>query len=255
MYNRISRTLLPGIVLCGLSVTGCHRGGSGPASEIASLRTELEGTRQKQAETEKALATQKQELDRKALELDTAKKQAADNQVLANQKDTELRAIQGQLTERRDALVFTDISATHQRGFSSIALDRYRQFIIDYPKSPLVADANRAVAELTVAVERDARTRATLIDPKRHDREVLKNFKDGISTVEEIGPLLRQKSVAEVVKLLGPPNRSYRNGSELGYVDKIIDTSTGSKETLVVVFDSDRVVSLRVGYRGREIKL
>jgi septal ring factor EnvC (AmiA/AmiB activator) len=255
MYTRISCTLLVTAALCGVSVTGCKRSGGSVAAELESTKAELETTRQRLAQAEKNVAAQKHELDRMIADAETAKKQASDKEVLAIQRETQIRALQTQLSDRREALTFADISATYQRGLPSIALDRYRQFINDYPKSPLVVDANRALADLTVSVERDAKTRAAFIDPQRTDREALKNFQDGISTVNEITPLLRQKTVAEVVKLLGAPNRTFRNGTEIGYVDKVIDTSTGSRETLVITFQADRVVSLRVGYRGREIKL
>jgi septal ring factor EnvC (AmiA/AmiB activator) len=249
------RALLLAAALPGVAFTGCKRGGADAGAEFNRLTTELQTTHQKLAETEKTVNAQKQEIDRMTLEAQTAKKEGSDKNVLLIQKDTQIQALQTQLNESRDALVFANASANHQKGFSSIALDRYRQFVVDYPKSPLVADANRAIAELTRTVENDARARANFIDPKRRDREALQHFQDGIATVDEISPLVRQKSAAEVVKLLGPPNRTYRNGTEIGYVDRIIDPTTGSKETLVIVFQDERAVSIRVGYRGREIKL
>jgi len=256
MYIRTLRALALAVVLPGVALNGCKRGG-GPnsGSEFSRLTTELQDTRQKLAEEEKTLNAQKQQIDRMTLEAEAAKKEGSDKNVLLIQKDKQIQALQTLQNESRDALVFANASANHQKGFTSIALDRYRQFVIDYPKSPLVTDANRAIAELTTTVERDARARADFIDPKRRDREALQHFQDGIATVDEISPLVRQKTAAEVTKLLGPPNRTYRNGTELGYVDRIIDATTGGKETLVVVFQGERAVSIRVGYRGREIKL
>ncbi len=256
MYTRVPRRLLVvALALLG-GLTGCNRGGGGgTASEIEALKTELEVTRQKLAESDKQATARKQELDRLVLEIETFKKQISDSNVAAIQKDKRIEALQKQLNDRRDAIRFFEISASRERGLASIALDQYRQFITDYPDSPLVTDANRAINELTAVVERETRDRAAMIDPKRRTREVVKNFQEGIATVDEITPLLRQKSAAEVIKLLGPPNRTYRNGTEIGYVDRIIDTATGNKDTLVITFEADRVVSLRVGYRGREIKL
>jgi len=249
-------TLVVAAVLFGVASTGCRRGGNANSgAEFARLTAELQSTHQKLAETEKTAAAQKQEIDAMRLQAETAKKQESDKNVLLIQKDNQIQALQAQANENRDALVFANASLNQQKGYSSIALDRYRQFVTDYPKSPLVADANRAITELSVSVDRDARARAAFIDPKRRDREALQRFQDGISSVEEIGPLLRQKTGAEVIKLLGPPSRTYRNGTELGYVDRIIDSTTGNKETLVIVLDGERVISVRVGYRGREIKL
>ena len=60
--------------------------------------------------------------------------------------------------------------------------------------------------------------------------------------------------MAEVLKLLGPPNKTYRDNTELGYVDKVIDPTTGSRGTLVIAFSDDQVSTLRVGYQGRPIR-
>jgi hypothetical protein len=68
-------------------------------------------------------------------------------------------------------------------------------------------------------------------------------------------PLLRNRPVSEIVNVFGKPNQTYRNNSELAYTNKVIDTTTGNKETLVILLDgSGYATSFRLGYRGREIK-
>jgi hypothetical protein len=151
-------------------------------------------------------------------------------------------------------LAFAQISALRQKGDNSNALERFEKFVIDHPDSPLVADANRAITDLKPAVEKDIKWKTNLIDPRREERELIARFNDGIVTTQELAPLLRRRSTAEVITLLGRPGRSYRNGTEYGYVDKVIDTTTGNKQTLVIRFESGRVESLRAGYQGREIK-
>jgi hypothetical protein len=156
--------------------------------------------------------------------------------------------------KKRDAFVYAEISKLHQQGLKTTALDRYRQFVTSFPTSPLVADANRAIAELTVTAPKEARARAVAIDPFAAEREILKKYNDGWATPEDLAPLLRRKPLADVVKLLGPPNTTYHEGRELGYVDKVIDAATGTRGTLVVGFEDDRVVTLRIGYLGRPIR-
>ena len=44
------------------------------------------------------------------------------------------------------------------------------------------------------------------------------------------------------------------SGTELGYVDKVVDATGGGRGTLVIGFDEDRVTTLRIGYLGRPIR-
>lgn len=248
-------------VFVGLLFSGCG-GGSQPNSslELDRLKTELEGLRQKLAVVEKDLVAKNDEIAKASAAsfvTDLSKKETPPAAPVDPQKDTQIQALQGEIAglKKQDAIAYAQASAAQARGVTTITLDRYQQFVKDYPNSPLVADANRAIAELTATSEREARWRAGLIDPKRPERDLLQRFGNSTATAEEIAPLLKRRSLAEVVKLLGNPNRQYRNGSEIGYVDRIIDSRTGGKDTLVVIFDEDgRVTSLRIGYNGREIK-
>lgn len=255
---RVFPTLLASLAL----LAGCgQQKGPDFRADVVRLNAELDAAQQKLSAVEKELAAKNDEIARAAADAfaaEATKKQSTETAQTVAQKEGQIRALQAEIAElkKRDVFAYADASAMQQKGLTSIALDRYQQFVKDNPKSALVADANRAIAELSVAADREAKWRASLIDPKRPEREVVKRFGDGVVTVEEIAPLLRDRTSAEVVKLLGKPNTTYRNGTEIGYVDKVLDPATGQKETLVIVFDTDfgRVARLRIGYRGREIK-
>lgn len=241
-------------------IAGCgEQKGPDLGAEVSRLNAELVATRQKLNVAESELAAKKDEIAKAAADAFMAeanKKQSAATEQTVAEKEAQVRALQAEVAglKKSEALVFAEACATQQRGVTSIALDRYQQFIKDFPKSPLVPHAERAIADLTKTADTEAKWRQSVIDPKRPERDVLKRFADSVVSLEEIAPLLRGRSTAEVVKLLGKPNKTFRNGAELGYVDKVLDPATGGKETLVIVVDSGYVSALRVGYRGREIK-
>ncbi|MEQ1862366.1 MAG: hypothetical protein ABMA13_20805 [Chthoniobacteraceae bacterium] len=249
------------LLLLGVLLAACDRS-SAPdfRTEVVRLNAELDTTRQKLSATEKELAARNDELARAAAAafvIEAGKKEAADADKVMAQKDAQLRVAQAELAllKKSEAVAFAEASSYQAKELTTIALDRYQQFLKDHPKSPLVTDANRAIAELTITAEKEAKWRANLIDPKREEREILKRLADGIVTIEEIAPILKRRTIDEVVKMLGSPNKSFRNGTELGYVDKVIDSATGNRATLVIIFSEGRAKSLRVGYQGREIKL
>lgn len=257
MHSRTPRALT--ILLVSL-LAGCG-GQKGPDlnAEVNRLKGELDAAKQKLADTEKALAAKNDEAAKAAADAfaaEATRKQAVQNDEAVVKKDAQIRALQAELAglKKQDALAFAEASAVQQKGLTTIALDRYRQFAKDYPNSPLVPHAERAIAELTKTADTEAKWRQSLIDPKKPQRDVLQRFADGAVTLDEIVPLLKDRDSAQVVTLLGKPNQTYRGGTEYGYVNKVIDTATGNKETLVIVFDGGRVASFRLGYRGREIK-
>ena len=236
---------------------GCQReAGPDLAAEVARLKTESDELRQKLGAAEKNLEARNDAVALAADATHAAKKQAVEKEQLAAQKDAEIRALQAELTalKKSEALVFAEISGFQQKGLTTIALSRYEQFTRDYPQSPLVANAVFAMTQLSATADREAKTRASQVGPKQREREVLKYLADGTASVEEIAPLLKNKTPAEVVKLLGPPSRTYRNGAEFGYVDKVSDPAKGGKDTLVISFEEGKVSGLRAGYLGREIK-
>ena len=244
------------IVLAALPL-GCQREAAlDLAAEVARLKTESEELRQKLGASEKNLEGRQDGVALAAEATAAAKRQAVEKEQLAAEKDTQIRALQAELAalKKSDALVFAEISCFQQKGLTTVALSRYEQFTRDYPQSPLVANAVGAMTQLSATADREARTRASQAGPKRREREVLQYLAEGTASVEEIAPLLKNKTPAEVAKLLGPPNRTYRNGTEFGYVDKVSDPAKGGKDTLVISFDEGKVSGLRAGYLGREIK-
>ena len=206
--------------------------------------------------TKARLAAQQEQIAAAASAAETAQKIAADNAPALLEKDGQLRALQKEVAElkKSEAQTYADASATLLKGVTSTTVNRYEQFVRDFPKSPLVTDANRAIAELTVTAHREAQWRQSIIDPKRPERETLKHFADGIASLEEMAPLVKKKTKEEVVALLGPPNKSYRGGEEIGYANRVIDPATGEKGTLIVAFQEERVLSVRVGYQGKELR-
>jgi hypothetical protein len=257
MHTRIFRTL-PIVFAVLLAACGSKKE---PAleAEITQLKADLDATRQKLTATERELAEKTDEIAKAAADAfaaEATRKQAVENDKAIGEKDAQIRALQNEVAalKKSDALAFAEASATQQRGVTIIALDRYQQFLKDHPKSPLVPHAERAIAELTTTADKEAKWRATTIDPKRPERDILKRFEDSVVSVDEIAPLLKARDRAEVVKLLGRPHKTFRNNTEFGYVDKVLDPRTGGRETLVIVFTGDRVTALRVGYTGREIK-
>ncbi|MEP6667967.1 MAG: hypothetical protein ABJF10_02375 [Chthoniobacter sp.] len=246
------------LTLGGL-LAGCHKDdGPSPESQVQGLQmsTELERTKKKLAATEKDSAGKDDAVLLAKDDVEKAKKELAEKDKVIAGKDTRIHALEGEMAEMKksDAFVFAEASKLHQQNLNTSSLDRYRQFVASFPASPLVVDANRAIAELSVTAPKDARARAVAIDPHAVEREALKKFVDGWATPEDLVPLLKRKSMADVVKLLGPPNATYREGTELGYVDKVVDATSGTRGTLVVGFEEDRVATLRLGYLGKPIR-
>jgi multidrug efflux pump subunit AcrA (membrane-fusion protein) len=257
MKLRRSSALLFTLVLIGVSSTSCDRGGSGGEGQNKKSSPELDAAQQQLAAAEKRLTVQQEQIAAAASAAAAAQKQAADSAAAVLEKDGQLRALQKEVTELRkgEAQSYADASATFMKGVTSTTLNRYQQFARDFPKSPLAVDANRAIAELTVTVEREAQWRQGIIDPKRPEREALKHFADGVASLDEIVPLVRKKTKPEVIAVLGPPGTTYRGGLEIGYVSRVIDPKTGERGTLIITFQEGKVVSLRVGYQGQELRL
>ncbi len=253
----LTRALLFSCLLAGSLFSGCQRfSGSGSDADVKRMGDELEALRQKLAASEKALAAKEAEFSAVVASADEAAAQKAEQwQAALAEKETELSQLKASQAEANNAglVEYAEASAFKKKGVTTVALERYEQFIRNHPESPLVVDAQRAVTELTVTAAREAERRANLIDPKHAERESLKRFNARIATVEELIPVLKGQSRDAVVRLLGAPDRTYRNNTEIGYVDRIIDRATGNKATFVVRFSNDRVAGVRVGYAGREI--
>jgi hypothetical protein len=256
MKLRRSSALLFSLVLIGMLPTGCDRAGADAEAQPKKLSMDLELARQQLAAAEKRIAKQQEQIAAAASAAEAAQKQVADTGAAQLEKDGQMRTLQKEVAELRkgEAQAYADASTTLLKGATSTTLNRYQQFVRDFPKSPLAIDANRAIAELMVTTEREAQWRQSIIDPKRPEREALKRFADGIAGLDEVVPLVKKKTKQEVLAALGPPATTYRGGLEIGYPNRVIDPKTGEKGTLIITFQGDRVSSLRVGYQGQEVR-
>jgi outer membrane murein-binding lipoprotein Lpp len=256
MNQRTPKLFVVSLVLTGAILTGCQRN-KGPdlQAEVDRLNAQVADLQSKLAATEKAAESRKEELGQVAAAAEAAKRELAGKNLALSQKEEQVRTLQTEMGQLRksDGLIFAQISAVQAKGESANALERYEKFIAEFPDSPLATDARRALADLKPIVEKETKWKTDLINPRREERELLKRFADGIVTTQELAPLLRRRTSAEVISLLGRPGRSFRNGTEYGYIDKVIDTATGNKETLVIRFESGRVGGLRAGYQGKEL--
>ena len=61
------------------------------------------------------------------------------------------------------------------------------------------------------------------------------------------------KTPAQVVTLLGRPDQSFNDGTEIGYTDKAFDPAANRKGMLIIGFEDGAVTTLRVGYTGRKM--
>lgn len=254
MPHRTTGRLLLTFAAAGL-LLGCQKAAPPDrTAEITSLSAQVAELQQRLDAADKALAEQMSAVASAVAATDKTRREGAERDVVLAEKDKQLQAAQAELAamKRRDAFAYAEASGVQAKGLTGSALARYQKFVEDFPTSPLVADANRAIAELTVA---NQKMKAVMADPKKEEQTKFKQVAENIVTVQEIMPVLKGRSSAEVVKILGAPNRSFRNGSEIGYLDKILDPATGQKDTLVIIFEEDRVSAIRVGYRGREMKL
>jgi hypothetical protein len=71
-------------------------------------------------------------------------------------------------------------------------------------------------------------------------------------TLQELGPVLKKKSLTQVLSLLGRPNQTFNSGTELGYANRAVDPATGTRGMLIIGFDQGTVANLRVEYAGRK---
>jgi hypothetical protein len=248
------------ILVLGTLLAGCDRefGSASGDAQVQALQAkeELERTKKRLGMAERKLAEKDDAVALAKEEAEHAAKQVAEKDRILADKDAQIAALGKQITDlqKGEAIVYAEIAKLHQQGMNSTALLHYHQFVTNFPTSPLVVDANRAIAELTAAAPAQAPARAPAVDPYAAERAFQRLFADGFASLDNVATMVKHKSMAEVVKLLGSPNRTYRDGTELGYEDKVIDPATGNRGTLVISFDADQVSSLRVGYQGRPIR-
>jgi DNA repair exonuclease SbcCD ATPase subunit len=242
------------ILFCAALVGGCERESGEQTRQIESLKGDLEETKRRLSHVQNSLAAKDAELAVTMTTLETTKGGFADLEKALEERNGQLRAIKSELDEleKRDAFVFAEIAALQQQGQTVLARTRYEKFITDFPKSPFVAHATNALAQLS-EVQREVRRQIELIDPKRKEREFAKTFNEGYMTLQELAPILKKKSLPQVLALLGRPNQTFNDGTEIGYADRAISSATGSRGMLIISFDSGTVTALRVDYAGRKI--
>lgn len=230
--------------------------------QVEGLRTDLEMARRKLGQVQKSLSTKEDKLVLTETVLEETKTELAEKVQAFAEQQAQLRKVQGELEtlKKSDAFIFGEIATLQQQpGQLANALKRYQKFITDFPKSPLVASAASAINRLSVSSPvagqpaATSRPAATPVDPRVRERELLKNFNEGYMTLAELAPILKKKSLAQVLALLGRPNQTYHDGTEIGYADKAINPATGGKGMLIIAFEEDAVSSLRVEYAGRKM--
>ncbi|MGB8169690.1 MAG: hypothetical protein WCF18_19470 [Chthoniobacteraceae bacterium] len=255
-HRQVPPARLFALILFAASVAGCGRNEAPPPeAEVVPVQTDVEETKQKLTAAASNVEAKNAELTAATAALATAKTQLAEKDALIAKKDSQIKILQSELEtlKKRDAFVFAEIAALQQQGQSALALSRYEQFVKDFPKSPLADNASAAINQLTVTTEKEARQKAIAADPKSRQREFLQQFEDGFLTLQDLAPVLKKKTVAQVLALLGPPNRIYGDGTEIGYVDKAIDPATGKRGIFIIAFELDTVANLRVEYAGRRM--
>lgn len=246
---------------CSFAVTALLCSGCKPPQPIiqlpesSELQAELADTKRKLETAEKLLTSTKEDLSLTAKALESANESSAEIKKSLAERDAQVQAVNAEMEtlKKREEFVFAGISALQQEGQAAVALSRYEQFIRDYPNSPLTVHAMRVVAERTADLQRDAKRRLDSIDPNRPDRQLAKLFQDGLSTPQELAPLLKNKTRGQVLKLFGRPSQTFADGAEIGYADRAIHPATGKKGMLIIAFASDVVSSVRLEYAGRKI--
>jgi hypothetical protein len=240
-----------------LFLTGCDRDAGDHSRQFEGLRADIDEARRRVSSLQNSLASKDKELAVMTEALQTSRdefnkvdERAKAMSIEAQAAKTELEAI-----KKKDSFVFGEIAATQGAGTSMLAITRYKKFIADYPKSPLVLHANNAIAQLT-EVQKDVGHRPATVaaeEATKKDKDFQRNLSDGYVSLQDLAPYVRKKSVAQIVALLGRPNQTYNEGNEFGYVDKAINPSTGTRGMLIVSFDGGIVSSIRVEYAGRKM--
>ena len=164
MDSRFPRPFLIPLVLFGIFTGSCGRN-SGPdlSAEVQRLNSELEAARLALDSAEKA-RPKKEDIGTSAAGTPAAAQEQptvpeALPEVAGGERDAQVRTLQSEVAEfkKRGVLAFVAASSAMQASRNNDALERYQQFLKDFPSSPLAADADRAIAELTTTKERETR--------------------------------------------------------------------------------------------------
>ena len=180
------------LLIAAAFLPGCGRD-NGPSGDVQvqALQTkeELERVRKHLAATEKQSKDKDDAVALAKEEVENATKQVAEKEKVIVDKDAQIATLQKQIADAKkgETQVFLDSSKLHQQGMNTTALLHYRQFVAAFPASPLVADANRAITELSVIAPKEASARAAAIDPSAPVREFQRQFNDGFASLENVG--------------------------------------------------------------------
>src|SRR5207302_1340158 len=134
--------------------------------------------------------------------LEKEKQLAADN--------SRLTALEVELdnVKKQDSQVFRGIGELRQRHEFNKALNLYRMFIEDFPESPLIPDAEHAIAAIGAAIDaggfESAERQAQSM--KQKEQELKKRLPYGAITPEELIPFIKNKTAHQISSLLGNPD-------------------------------------------------
>ena len=238
----------------GWLLAGCDREAGEHPRQIDGMKADVEEAKRRLSHLQNSLAAKDAELAVNTQALEAAKNGLTDLEKALNERNAQLRDARAELADlkKTDAQAFTEITATQQQGSSGLAVARYQKFVKDYPKSPLVYHANNAIAVLTVA-QAEVRKQVTPADPAQRAKDFSKNFNEGYMTLQELAPYLKKRTLPQVLTLLGRPNQTFNEGTEIGYSEKAVNPVNGNRGMLIISFEGGTVSALRVEYAGRKM--
>jgi hypothetical protein len=253
---RLARVLSPIFLAAALALGGCGKDHSAELQQGAQAKVELQTANEQLATLKKQTDTATDQLDLAKSDLAKARDELAEKSKAIAQRDNQIATLQKDLeaAKKQDANLFVEATALRQQGLNTSAITQYQKILSDFPHSPLVPYATAAVAEMNAQKSREDQRRVdAVVASKRPEAAVLKYFGDGQTTLGELAPILKSKSLAQVVKMLGKPDRTFNDGTEIGYSDKALNPATSRPGLLIIAFDEGTVSSIRVEYSGRKV--
>lgn len=219
-------------------------------AEMIKLRADLTAVQTQLRSREDALELANENNSQSKAELQEKTQQLAE-------RETRLAALSDELDNLRkqDSQVFRGIGELRQRGQYNSALNSYRMFMQDFPASPLVPDAERAITALTTSILSGDFESSSLpgAASSRSQPSVKQRLAYGAVSAQELRPVIKNKTAREISSLFGNPDHIFPNGTDWGYADRVLEESTGQREMLIITFSGGKVSSFRVGYAGRKI--
>lgn len=275
----VSTVLLPALLAPGLVflASGCSKLKEIEATgkEAQENRIELEKARTTIKTLQTNLRAREDEVTLLRTELEAVRKEHEVNVKRGAEREVEFeqfRSTTGQeQKEGEEARIFGEIILLYRQGQLNAALTRSRQFLDNYPRSPLRSDTQAAIGEIMADLNRRETTAATgatdpvapvwFEEPTRtrstqvsRERNLVNHVRTGMAvTSSEIAPLLKNKTPDQVIGMFGKPNRVFPGGSEWGYLNRGINTLRGDRDTLIISFNNGVVSAVRVGYSGARV--